>query len=211
MQTSLSLVGWQLEDTKKLPDFAVFDCYACHHDLKSPAWRQQRKDVKRSGRPHPAVWPTTLVDAALAFADADSAAWHAALEEYRDAFDGQPFGNAERESAARRKLQAELKKIIAAVEASPSDKAAVERAFTRLCAPIDATLDYDAARQTAWALRVLAGDLKRKIPDDFGTGLHLTLPAGQQKQIAKDLPSRMKAMSAYDPERFHAELKALNK
>jgi hypothetical protein len=194
----------------RLPDFAAFASYACHHDLKSPAWRQQRKDVHTPGRPHPAVWPTTLVEAAIAFAGSDPAPWRAALRAYQDSFDAQPFGDVAKEADARAQVQTQLAAIIQALEASPSDRAATEKAFQRLCSPgDDETLDFDAARQTAWALRVLAGDLKRKLPADFGAGLHLALPAGQQKQIGKDLATRMKAMADYDPAKFRAELKAL--
>jgi hypothetical protein len=33
------------------PEFAEFDCYACHHDLRLPSWRQQRVYVRTAGRP----------------------------------------------------------------------------------------------------------------------------------------------------------------
>lgn len=212
MQASLQLVGAQVEDNQRVPDFAAFDCYACHHDLKTPAWRQQRKDVGVPGRPHPAVWPTTLVDAAFAFAEVDAAPYEAALGSYHAAFDAQPFGDVKQLQAARKALDGQLAALLKALDAAPSDKAAVERAFAKLAAPDEgATFDYDAARQTAWALQVLAGDLDVKLPPKFGAELHLVLPAGQEKQIIDDLPARMKALSEYDPQAFRAQLEALAK
>lgn len=35
----------------KWPEFAEFDCYACHHDLRLPSWRQQRGYTGTVGRP----------------------------------------------------------------------------------------------------------------------------------------------------------------
>src|SRR5690606_17005199 len=46
MQMALTLIGHETEQTQQLPDFAAFDCYACHHDLKTPAWRQRRTEGK---------------------------------------------------------------------------------------------------------------------------------------------------------------------
>src|SRR5207245_2778124 len=40
-----------LKQDRKTADFAYFDCYACHHDLKSPSWRQERGYVGVPGRP----------------------------------------------------------------------------------------------------------------------------------------------------------------
>jgi Cytochrome c554 and c-prime len=42
------------------PEFAEYDCFACHHDLQSPSWRQSRdltrSAVRTSGRPGSLSW-----------------------------------------------------------------------------------------------------------------------------------------------------------
>jgi hypothetical protein len=217
MQMSLDLVGAQVEEAKSLPDFATFDCYGCHHDLKSPSWRQTQQVVGAPGRPRPAVWPTTLVEAAISFAHAeegDSAAatqrWQSALAKYQQAFTAQPFGHAAKLADARKSLSNELTTLLADLQKSPADRAAVERAFAKLSVPVKGQfLDFDAARQTAWALRILAQDLQRPLPEDFAADLHLTLPATQANSIADDLPKRLKALSEYDPEAFRRALEGL--
>lgn len=210
MQASLQLIAPQVEDARHLPDFAAFDCYACHHDLKTPAWRQQRKDVGVPGRPRPAVWPTTLIEAAYAMADGNPNSYRAAFKEYNAAFDAQPFGHTAKLAAARATLEGELAVLLPKLEQAKIDKAAVQRAVTSLTAPpAYLTLDYDAARQTAWALTVFAQDLALDLPTNFGTDLHLALPAGQAKSITQDLPARIKANSNYDPHSFRAQLKTI--
>lgn len=219
MQTSLSLVGDQTDDATRLPDFATFDCYACHHDLQSPSWRQARQVVGSPGRPLPAVWPTTLVEAAIAFAHQDLSAaatateqWRTALAQYQAAFSAQPFGDPAKISEARKVLGALLDSILLDIQKSPADQAAIERAYAKLVAPSETqTLDFDAARQIAWALNILAADLGRPLPQTLADKLHLALPATQAKSIPDDLPLRMKAMSAYDPKTFREALHSLNK
>jgi hypothetical protein len=42
-QAALRLLQARAEDTKKpWPEFAAYDCFACHHDLHHPSWRQER-------------------------------------------------------------------------------------------------------------------------------------------------------------------------
>jgi hypothetical protein len=38
------LTGWTSRPAKNSLDFAAYDCYACHHDLRQPSWRQDQKD-----------------------------------------------------------------------------------------------------------------------------------------------------------------------
>jgi hypothetical protein len=211
MQASLELVSAQVEETKRVPDFAAFDCYSCHHDLKTPAWRQQRTDVGVPGRPHPAIWPTTLIDAAFAFTKSDATAYRKALKDHAAAFDAQPFGSLGKLLPARDALRAQLALLVTDIEKTECDRAAVQRAFDALCKPTEnSTLDYDAARQTAWAIKVFAQDLAIAVPDNFAAGLNLKLPS-QDAQILNDLPTRMKALSDYDPEAFRKQLKELQK
>ena len=44
------------------PEFAQFDCFACHHELSSPSWRQQRGYADRSpGSPAWGTWYFTAL------------------------------------------------------------------------------------------------------------------------------------------------------
>ena len=47
------------------PELANFACFACHHDLASKAWRQQRVYTLPPGRPFLHEWPQPLAMVAL--------------------------------------------------------------------------------------------------------------------------------------------------
>jgi hypothetical protein len=54
-KAALNLLANRAEDAKKpWPEFAEYDCYACHHELREPSWRQQRGYGERA--PGTLVW-----------------------------------------------------------------------------------------------------------------------------------------------------------
>ena len=63
----MKLLADDAADTPKdqLLDFAHFDCYACHHDLKVPSWRQKRGYRGAPGRPTMKPWSTETLRAVL--------------------------------------------------------------------------------------------------------------------------------------------------
>jgi hypothetical protein len=73
-EAALNLLAERADPRKKLPwpEFAEYDCYACHHDLKTPSWRQQRTDWLRGSLPFQS-WYTWLAQNVLPpTADKDS-------------------------------------------------------------------------------------------------------------------------------------------
>ena len=60
-------------DNKKGPEMANYDCYACHHDLTSKSWRQERGYAGVPGRPTLHEWPPALAELGLMHAAADPA------------------------------------------------------------------------------------------------------------------------------------------
>ncbi len=98
------------------PDFAQFDCQACHHDLQSAAiepWRQTRRHASAQGRPGSPEWPLALVSLAIDVAGPQKAQARAKeLNEYLDKFRQslaiQPFGDPETSAPRRRQSLAGL-------------------------------------------------------------------------------------------------------
>lgn len=43
------------------PELAAYDCSGCHHELKSPSWRQLRSDFGK-GRPRMLEWPVLIAE-----------------------------------------------------------------------------------------------------------------------------------------------------
>jgi hypothetical protein len=78
------------------PELANYDCYACHHELKTPSWRQKRGYAGRPGRPPMQGWPTVLLEDALRLANDPILAkqYDERLRKLRQAFDARPFGEA---------------------------------------------------------------------------------------------------------------------
>ena len=71
-EATMKLLADDAKDTPadQLLDFAHFDCYACHHDLKVPSWRQKRGYRGVPGRPTMRPWATETLMAVLDHAQA---------------------------------------------------------------------------------------------------------------------------------------------
>jgi len=63
-EAALRLLAARARDERRpWPEFAEQDCFACHHDLESPSWRQAQG---RRGAPEGNRWHTAMLPAALA-------------------------------------------------------------------------------------------------------------------------------------------------
>jgi hypothetical protein len=201
-------------DTPKALDLANFDCYACHHDLKSPSWRQTRGYVGKPGRPQPRLWPTTLVKLLLAYVHEDPKGAEAPVNEkmqrvYR-AFDRRPFGEPAAVRDALEDVVTWSDALAQRVAARKCDSAEARRLLALLPALFQGeTVDYDSARQLAWAYRTMyeeaVGKPEGAVAEAFTAlegELKLSLPAGQERSIEMELGQSLKTINDYDPARF---------
>lgn len=163
---SLRLVAALSQDAAQ-PELAAFDCQSCHHELRSPAWRQARQPTGRLGRPRPTEWPQTLVhigSPAVKDPSAEQTQFEKQWREMHVAFDDQPFGNRARLIAVidgDRGLVAWLDRQGEALAASPIVEATCEKALRALYGfDSGATPDFHSARQIAWAIRVIELELR---------------------------------------------------
>ncbi|HEV3082705.1 MAG TPA: multiheme c-type cytochrome, partial [Gemmataceae bacterium] len=197
-------------------DLAAFDCYACHHDLKTPSWRQARGYFGKPGRPQFRSWPTALVKVWLhQSGQEDELAKERKLEEIlQAAFDARPFGEPARIAAAAHDIQKWCTANLEKLERAPESfhQPSVRRLLPQICKlATSETLDFDSARQLAWAFRIVYKDLNPKPASDatiqeklkaLEQELSLKLPSGQQRQILRELPSILATIANYNPESF---------
>ena len=168
-----------LSEPEHGPEFAVYDCQACHHELKqaNSSWRQKRGYGKRvPGRPTALEWPSALLFASLQLVVGDDSAasetWSRDLNSRMSELDGaiaqQPFGN----SATIRDiihgpdgLSERLTQLAHQIEARPVTRGDVLRILEVLYESSDnVTPDYHSARQIAWASRTLEKELRLDYP-----------------------------------------------
>lgn len=211
------------ENKAPWPELALYDCSACHHELRSGLGlnaRPKRRNVP--GRPPLATWPTLLARvAAHQAADYEPTAaqggWKAVDERLMDlerATTTIPFGDAAAMRDASQALAAGLKQLASDAESTRFDDAAARRAVTLLTNPDSIeTNDFFTARQTAWALRQFAGDLASPVANtlfrrDSADVLALDLPSGPSRSLIDNLHHWLSAAGNYDPAWFRDELKA---
>ena len=211
--------GGKKERTDRSPELANYDCYACHHELKTPSWRQKRGYDGPPGRPTMHVWPTVLLQDALRYAnDPDlSKEYHERMRNLRQAFDARPFGDLEQVAARAGQLRDWSDRLLQRLKETRFDSPSARRLVRSMCASKDADkYDYDSARQKVWAIDVILDELNLKPRDrvkknleDLHQQLKLDLPSGTKKQIIPELPARMRVSNDYDPEKFKAALDKL--
>jgi len=194
------------------PELALYDCTACHHELRAGlavATRPKRKHVP--GRPSPATWPAAL---AMLADEQDSSVVKKQWLQLDQAMTERPFGKPEIVRDAAQPLAEALRRVAAdAVHARYSEVAARKNLELLTDASKLEMNDFYSARQVAWALREVAKDLNLRDADQwFLQGaedpLCLALPSGPERSVMDNLQRWLPAASKYDPLWFEKALQA---
>ena len=142
------------------PEFAQFDCYACHHDLRHDGWRQQSQVRGRPGRPRLTPWPATLAELAWQITSTDpasgSSAPFAGFASVQQASVAAPFGDTVELMTATRSAAAAADQLIDRLQNTPLTAQQQQAVSTALLQKgTSGTVDYDSARQLAWSWLLL--------------------------------------------------------
>jgi hypothetical protein len=147
-------------------ELGAFDCQACHHELTADIWRQSPAFCRYPGRPAPRSWPLALgvgkpsLLGRIALSGAgERTKLPDALKSLDDALAARPFGDPKQVLAAASAVEAEVGAAIDSLRAAHfDDKTALDlaRAICRIGA--EQVLDFESARQLAWAFKVITDD-----------------------------------------------------
>lgn len=206
-------------------DMANFDCYACHHDLKSPSWRQRRGYAGKPGRPPLHPWPIALMKLVIPEAaenDAEAKEWglefEKKLHQLQTAIEDRPYGNPQKIVPAATSLAQWADRLAKRLEKKKCDGSVVRK--IRQDIPLlfqKETLDYDSARQVAWTFQIIDKELGesdsrvQEILDRQDKMLKLHLPSGQERDIVKELKSGLEILNSYEPDQFKKALQELSR
>lgn len=211
------------------PEFAMYDCSACHHDLRGGPWVTGRpfRPIQPPGRPPMPLWPMALtnvgvnrlVEAGQATAS-DMQELERLLRTVEIAVTRQPFGRPMNIQSSARELAQWLDAKTRQVARAPFGAPAAQQALIELSDPKYQPIgDYHSARQIAWAIREIAKELgTRRVnleADKLFRGergedvLMLDLPAGQSGSVIRNQPLSLDAITNYRPDWFAAEVARL--
>lgn len=216
-------------------DFARFDCYACHHDLRSPSDRQARGYADGPpGRPtlrRGAGLLAGLVADHASGIDAGQFNTHAAgfadrWTALRRAAAAKPYGDPKRVKEAADDLIGWGEKVLGVLGDCPDPlypKEQSERLRKRLAAAASdpAMADPEAAFCLTWAYTTLCRASEHDLPADklkaVGRAVPLAVRAepysrtegGRQSPISPQHRDRMKAIASFELKQFAAPFREL--
>ena len=173
LHESIELLA-DMSGNESWPELAVFDCTACHHDLRSPAWRQTRGySGLIPGRPGTFEWPNALIKVAIHHrAGGDPAQFKAEWEAFAEkkaeltaALNAQPFGTSQGLGKAAASILPWLRQLASEISTSSVQKPQAELAMKQILAlgPRDYP-DYHSARQILWAYRTIRSEVTTPYP-----------------------------------------------
>lgn len=160
----------QAEDPQGLdypPDFAVFDCDACHHELSSPSWRLARRARGIPGRPEYREWSLRAAAWAsgLIGGEATREQVRELIDQVHTSLQARPFGEGNDQDLRREAplaLATLWQKQAQELTGRKLEQVEVDRLVVTL---LEVALDpqnppdYDTARSLAWLLRTALIDL----------------------------------------------------
>lgn len=207
-----------------ITDFALFECRACHHELRPRLELSTGTKLKgRIGRPSLAAWPQALATLAIPLLQQDARqagdpeseyeSLHSGLE---DAITRRPFG-ADRQSvvSAADSLLAWYDPKLNAIQRTAFDEDAVFSAYRALLnRAATAGMDFHSARQLAWAGRILHSELRGMQPamehySDLSKQLRLELPFGQQRHVTQFWGPYLDAIEDFQAQGTQNEFQAI--
>jgi hypothetical protein len=189
------------------PDLARLECFSCHHELRTPSWRQEGHAERSPGRPRLDLGCLPLLQATTQMARGDSGVseFNKLIERSRQPFQQNIFGDPAAISALRREVDAWIVNMEKQLAAMPLDQAQVREVLqTLLEVASDGKHDYDTARQLTGAIIVIADELHRSgVRDAWLTELlgqlrkwsetGFALAANEDKQVEDRLQDQLEA------------------
>lgn len=210
-------------------DYSLYDCTACHHELKSESKRQQRGYVAAPGRPRQPEWTHLPLMQLETFLPSDVAGIAELEQRLAHSIAARPFGDESRVVRDAMALRDRLQSAIEEGEKAKVDRVtATEVLLGLLDTPVERILTYDAARQVVWATRAIAKELKTEgqgLPENVDqmiadldeptagqgrTGIATQLPAGRSEFIyERGLRDDLERRAAFDPDQLAKRLHAV--
>jgi hypothetical protein len=203
-------------------DYGLYDCSACHHELRLPSLRQWRGYVAAPGRPRLPEWSDSIlqtfqrtrsikvIDRAI-FDRIDALAMTISQEPFGDPAVAQP--------AAIALLNQLRKDTQRALELPITDSVARDWLKQLLISDTDELIEFHAARQRLWAANRVAfelseGNPKWKVVVDGlrraadRAKVRLRLPAGQVEGIFDNLGATLDEQADYKPRILQQEIQS---
>jgi hypothetical protein len=231
LRASLELFAAQLTaHPDRGADFAQFDCYACHHELQTPSWRQQRGYTSAPGRLPPRAWPLALLGSGMLepLGDAElvesSRQSQSQLAQFYGVLDKRPLGDArligdpEESGTLSHKLLASLDELAARLSARDYSHQESLLILQRLAASsAERIVDFDSARQIGWAMRTIYNTMPdspsndaviRQVFAEMNNDLRLDLPVATKWNYSDDQASAVLNVSQPPPTGLEQALEA---
>ena len=219
LRESARLTKWHAEQGGRKddawPELAVFDCYACHHDLRSESWRRERGYRGPPGRPLLRPWPLALARLSAEQTEGGAGGLDAKYKALEAVLHRTPFGEPGDVAKAAGELDAWLDQRVRELNGRPFERDHSSRLLTSLARRgANETLDFDSARQLGWGLKSLYGEAHGKAPDPavddalrrLTEQLRLELPKGQEEIVKEFLGKTLESIRGYDPKAFRATM-----
>lgn len=146
------------------PELARFECYSCHHELRSPSWRQEKRAGKFAGRPKLEIGCVPLVRVATEALFGDTVVFDQVMAYIRQPFaiSEDPFGTMAKLVGIENRITPGVAEIMKRLNAMPLDEAKVRTILANLLAvAAEGTHDFDTARQLTGAIYVVGEELAR--------------------------------------------------
>jgi hypothetical protein len=153
------------------PEFALYDCASCHHELRSgPGYPQRPFGKNAVGRPPAQVWPAALLKlAVLQAAQYDPVKGESQLtavlksqHDFERSLTATLFGKRQDIETSGEALRVELSQLIERLKHSRYDQPAAFAALKLLTDKSQfETRDYFSARQLAWTVREVSKDFSK--------------------------------------------------
>jgi hypothetical protein len=200
-EASLNLQADRAAHTERpWPEFAAYDCFACHHDLAQPSWRQALVyGSRKPGAPAWGTWEFALLPRALAFPrpEVDAEAAMSSIDRLRSAM-SQTRPGRDQIPALARTASAAIAKALPSAEAAAVDFDRVRVLAETLIADAGASgvATYDHARQA-----YLAASAFEKALRGATTKADLSKLQEELSALSKrlELPSDFNSPRGYDP------------
>jgi mono/diheme cytochrome c family protein len=212
-------------------DYSLYDCAACHHELREPSARQERGYAAAPGRPRLHEWPNAILSTSLDLAVGPSGPMRESIDateaKLAVALSQSPFGEPNIVGSIATEQTALLRNAMKLAQSKPISANGARLIIKLLASPPkngslqDKLVVYDSARQVVWAIQAVAAELEAmgeplppalaakitSLGDPAISGLDPILPAGRQVFIYPEkLNEDLERRATYSPEKLAALL-----